>query len=735
MAGALIGALRVSLSAETANFEAGMKRAQRQTQTSASAIQKSAGLIATSIKGMVAGLSVGLFIGAIKNALDYAGSLTEVAEQLGVTAKDLQTFRFAAGQVGVSQEKLEIGLQKLTISMGKAQVGAKAQADAFKAIGISVDDLKGKDTGEIFRLIADKLQNVADRSKRAAIEVALFGKAGASLDNLLSGAEGKLNDLADAADKLGIVLSDEQIQNADRTADKLEALKTVIAANIAGVVADNADAIFVLADALARLVSAAARVIRPLAKASELIANMPSPPGWISGFANTIVPGSGTVIDAYTASQRPGSSVTVKLPKARPFKGTGSGGNVGNFLAGGESKRKGPADHSAEDALRGAQQFDQDIRRAQMDVLRATQDLAKDYIERTSIGIEILNAEKAAFDSEQQYQVALYKLTKGKEGISQAQADQLKIEYEKKDSLERQLLLQQEQEQRAADVNMLDQHDFDRRKDILQSQEAIATTAAERRKIELELLDIAYQQKKQALEYTIQTSKDIGAVEDARRDLLNLNSTYANDKQGVMNNTRGPLEDYFSQVPKNADQANEAMQRLEVEGIDGALNSIVALTNGFGSFRDAALSAIQQVLAEMLKMQLMKLAFSLFGQAASIGAPNLGASAGLDMATSPVASGASGVDPGLFGSLPGFALGGSMMIGGTGGSDRNVLALNGLPIARVSRGEGLHISPNGMSPGGVSITQHFNGNPTRETMNQVAARTRGAIAASSRAGV
>jgi hypothetical protein len=50
----------------------------------------------------------------------------------------------------------------------------------------------------------------------------LFGKAGAKLDNLLSGAEGRLNDLSDAAEKLGIVLSDEQIQKADETADKIK---------------------------------------------------------------------------------------------------------------------------------------------------------------------------------------------------------------------------------------------------------------------------------------------------------------------------------------------------------------------------------------------------------------------------------------------------------------------------------------------------------------------------------
>lgn len=57
---------------------------------------------------------------------------------------------------------------------------------------------------------------------------------------------------------------------------------------------------------------------------------------------------------------------------------------------------------------------------------------------------------------------------------------------------------------------------------------------------------------------------------------------------------------------------------------------------------------------------------------------------------------------GMGGGIPRFASGGSMMLGGSGGVDRNVLSLNGAPIARVSRGEAMTISPNAraMRPGG-----------------------------------
>lgn len=56
--------------------------------------------------------------------------------------------------------------------------------------------------------------------------------------------------------------------------------------------------------------------------------------------------------------------------------------------------------------------------------------------------------------------------------------------------------------------------------------------------------------------------------------------------------------------------------------------------------------------------------------------------------------------------IPGFNNGGSMKLGGLAGIDRNLLSLNGRPIARVGRGETLDITPaNGNAPGGKSVLQ------------------------------
>jgi len=694
MAGALIGALRVSLSAETSAFEAGMKRSQRQAATSASAIQRSLSSVKGFGTGLLAGLSVGALVAATKSALEYAGSLAETAQQLGVTARDLQIFRFAAGQVGVSQDQLEVGLSKLTITLGKVAAGAKEPAKALAAIGISVDQVKGKSGGEAFRIIADGLQKVTDRAQRAAIEVALFGKTGSKLDNLLAGGSEAINNLEQAAQKLGIVLSDDQIQRADETADKLRAVKTVLEANIAGIVADNADSILSLANSLERLaVGVADFIASDPQRAIDLIAGLVGfrfggPAG--AGLAASGAEAAGLIPkiiqDLNLGGGGGSSSVTVALPPATRSQ---SGSNIPKFLAGGGGGHKrAREDHSAEQALRAQYDFDQQIRRANIDVLQAQQNIAENYIERTSIGIQILNAEQHAFAAELQYKVALGRLTKGKEGLSEAQAGQLKAAYDLKDAAERQGLLEDERLQRLSDTNELEQHDFDRRKDVLQAQEDLAETAAERRRIELQLLDIAYQQRKQALEFVIATSKDIAAVEDARRDLLNLNKTYSLDRAGVMQRTRGPLEDYLASLPTTAAKANEALQRLEVEGMDGLLDSVLALSEGIGKATDSLLETLKQFFLGLARLQLQRL----LGSQLQGGGLNILGSLGGLLGFGTSGGGGSLAAVKLGDANLGFAGGGSFSVLGRLGTDKNLLSINGLPIANVSYGERISIA-------------------------------------------
>ena len=258
-----IGQLRISLGLDSAAFESGAKRAAAEVNTLGSKAERAGFKVGSMTKALVAGASafaataiVSQLKDAVVAGLDYAASLGETAQQLGVTTKTLQEYRYAADQVGISQDDMDNGLAKLTRTIGMAVEGNKKQVQAFQRLGISVRDANGnvRDAGDIIPELATALQNLGSPAERAAVLVELFGKSGQKMGSLMADGARGVNSLREDAQKLGIVMSDALINKADEASDKMASLNRVITAKIAIAVAENADAIIKLADAFAELI-------------------------------------------------------------------------------------------------------------------------------------------------------------------------------------------------------------------------------------------------------------------------------------------------------------------------------------------------------------------------------------------------------------------------------------------------------------------------------------------------
>jgi hypothetical protein len=187
----------------------------------------------------------------------------------------------------------------------------------------------------------------------------------------------------------------------------------------------------------------------------------------------------------------------------------------------------------------------------------------------------------------------------------------------------------------------------------------------------------------------------------------------------------GPMESFLDSIPQTAAETAEAMEALKVQGIMGAVDALTSLTGGFDNMRDVALAAIKDIIAQLIRMQLLKMAANLFSAGAGGGGLGGlgGASAGLSSSIG-------------YAGLPGFATGGSFTVGGRGGIDKNIMAINGLPIAKVSHGERVNISNDNGRVGGAATTinMSFSGPVSRETMMQAGAKVRMAVASANRKG-
>jgi hypothetical protein len=208
--------------------------------------------------------------------------------------------------------------------------------------------------------------------------------------------------------------------------------------------------------------------------------------------------------------------------------------------------------------------------------------------------------------------------------------------------------------------------------DDLRFADEMAKTQSEHRKIQLEILDVQYKQKEadlQRLLLSIQSNKDFATSVDLQRQAMEVQAQIARlpieraqDQTRVQQGTLDPLQQYFSNIPHDAAQVNEALQSIEAQGIDGLVNALSHAGQGWGAMRDAAISALQDIASELLRLGIQRMLFSLFGNAVMGG---IGGGAGLagDLAA-PMA--VTGLDTSIATSLPGgFADGG--FVSGSGG--------------------------------------------------------------------
>ena len=691
---ALIGALRVSLSADTAAFAKGMTAAERKAKQSASVIQKSFTGIKTAAAGMLVGLNLAAFTAITARALDYASSLGEVSQQLGVTTKDLQTLRYAASQMGVSQEELDKSLGKLTVTLGQVAAGAKAPTAALKAIGIEAKDVANVSTGEAFRMIADGLQLITNRSERAAVEVALFGRTGAKLDTMLAGGSGALNGLADAAEKLGIVMSDEQIQSADDTADKLAAVKMVLEANIASAVANNASAILSLVNALAQIVTWAGKAANAWTrwKATQGIADEVKQLQGFQSFTNT--PERKALarqrINAYQNlidGTRPQGTPAFAQGSINSLDGFRGGGGsvpgVSGMLSGGGGGGRGKSAEQIEneriralrDQAEALRRFTDDTERQRADIVSAMADLTGSIEQRAESEIGQIDADLQARKRE----------IDADEDLSAAQREELKLLADDLSLKRIQKVEQEKQYDLIREASQMEQSRINLQEELLGLDSTLARTAAERREIELRILDLAMQRERAQLEEIKATNAVTSAAyQEADARLGKLGAIGDGRAAAIRQGTQGPLEEYLDRLPKSAAEAQEALERVQVDGIDGIVDGLAAAATGAQSLGSVFKNVANQIVADLLRIQLQKaivngLSSILGGGSSNPFAPVFG--------DEMIGTGGSSTK------LPGMASGGGFRINGSQGYDTNLLSINGQGVARVNHGEQVTVTP------------------------------------------
>jgi hypothetical protein len=223
MAGnAVVGALRVTLGLDSAQFTTGMKTAQTGLQRFAGIAK--AGALAIGSAMVAAGGAMALAMRAVVNDAD---EMSKMAQKIGVPIEELSRLRYAAELSDISLENLEKSLRRLSAGMLDASENATGPAaSAFAMLGISVKDAEGniRSSTSVIEDLAARFARMPDGVEKTALAMRIFGKSGADMIPLLnSGADG-LREMYEEAEQLGIVLDRETGLAAERFNDNLTRL-------------------------------------------------------------------------------------------------------------------------------------------------------------------------------------------------------------------------------------------------------------------------------------------------------------------------------------------------------------------------------------------------------------------------------------------------------------------------------------------------------------------------------
>jgi tape measure domain-containing protein len=163
-------------------------------------------------------------------------------------------------------------------------------------------------------------------------------------------------------------------------------------------------------------------------------------------------------------------------------------------------------------------------------------------------------------------------------------------------------------------MNALLSANIDNQRSELESQQALAKTATERRAIALRLLDLQYQQERKAQQDIADDARrSPGERQQARDKIASLGRQYGTDRQGVVRANQTPFESYLDNLNKSPDQINEMAEQWVVDELNGVQKSISDGILSRLGIKDPILSGILNLFIEQNIMRPIAEAFNTSG--------------------------------------------------------------------------------------------------------------------------
>lgn len=195
------------------NTEAGLKKITASAEGAKSALGK----MKNDLMAIGAGVGVvGIGAKLAKEAIQWDVAVKKLSGITGATAKETSELLAVANYMGIAMDDSAGAFAKFSKNVGAAKekmevarAEGKLSTDIFSKLGYTLEDIQGKNTVEVFKMIQERLRGMKDGAEKTRVEMELFGRTGYQMHAMLNMSAEQMDKVAERAKAMGLIIDDD----------------------------------------------------------------------------------------------------------------------------------------------------------------------------------------------------------------------------------------------------------------------------------------------------------------------------------------------------------------------------------------------------------------------------------------------------------------------------------------------------------------------------------------------
>ena len=195
------------------NTEAGLKKITASAEGAKSALGK----MKNDLMAIGAGVGVvGIGAKLAKEAIQWDVAVKKLSGITGATAKETSELLAVANYMGIAMEDSAGAFAKFSKNVGTAKekmevarAEGKLGTDIFSKLGYTLEQIQGKNTVEVFKMIQERLRGMKDGAEKTRVEMELFGRTGYQMHAMLNMSAEQMDKVAERAKAMGLIIDDD----------------------------------------------------------------------------------------------------------------------------------------------------------------------------------------------------------------------------------------------------------------------------------------------------------------------------------------------------------------------------------------------------------------------------------------------------------------------------------------------------------------------------------------------